>query len=223
MRALEKTKLYDLAMAAPLIGFYVWNIYKALPGLTQNYYILRYGYADPAVIAVTVAQLAAQIFAAVLIVLLLLRPAPKGKSGSLLPRVTAVAGTFAALLFLYLPLAPISAEMGIVSSILIFLGLGLTTYALLYLGRSFSIMPEARRLITGGPYAIVRHPVYVFEEIAVIGIMLQYAQPWAGVLLIVHIGLQMARASFEEKVLAATFPEYQAYAAKTARFIPGVY
>jgi protein-S-isoprenylcysteine O-methyltransferase Ste14 len=223
MRALENTKFYDLAMATPLIGFYVWNIYRAWPGLSQNYYILRYGYADPAIIASTIAQLAAQIFAAVLIVLLLLRPAPKAKSGSLLPRVTAVAGTFAALLFLYLPPAAISAELAILCSILIFLGLGLTTYALLYLGRSFSIMPEARRLVTGGPYALARHPVYVFEEIAVLGIMLQYAQPWASVLFIVHIGLQMARASFEEKVLASAFPEYRAYAAKTARFIPGVY
>ncbi len=223
MRDLEKTKLYDLLAGSPLVAFYAWNIHRVWPDLVQNYYILAYGYPDPAVIAVTVAQVAAQVFAATLIVLLLVRSVPKAKAGSLIPRVTALAGTFAALLFLGLPSADMSTETAILSSVLIFVGLALTTYAFLYLGRAFSIMPEARRLVTRGPYAIVRHPVYLFEEISIVGIMLQHTQPWAALLLVVHLAIQLARLVNEEKVLSAAFPEYAAYAAKTARLIPGIY
>lgn len=32
-----------------------------------------------------------------------------------------------------------------------------------FLGRSLSVMPEARRLVQDGPYGIVRHPLYLCE------------------------------------------------------------
>jgi len=46
-------------------------------------------------------------------------------------------------------------------------------YAVLHLGKSFSIMPQARRLVIGGPYRFVRHPLYFAEELAVIGVLIQ--------------------------------------------------
>ena len=50
------------------------------------------------------------------------------------------------------------------------------------LGRSFSIMPEARVLVTGGPYAFARHPLYAVEIITILGMAMLYKQPWAGLL-----------------------------------------
>jgi len=36
-------------------------------------------------------------------------------------------------------------------------------------------MPEARKLVTRGAYRFVRHPLYVAEEVAIIGTFLLYA------------------------------------------------
>ena len=40
----------------------------------------------------------------------------------------------------------------------------LGVYGLLYLRRSLSIIPEARRLVTGGPYRFIRHPLYAGRD-----------------------------------------------------------
>jgi protein-S-isoprenylcysteine O-methyltransferase Ste14 len=90
------------------------------------------------------------------------------------------------------------------------------------LGKSFSIMPEARKLVTGGPYAWARHPLYTVEMITVTGTALQFAAPWSWVLALLVVILLWIRSHFEEQVLAGTYPEYVAYRAKTARFIPGL-
>ena len=36
-------------------------------------------------------------------------------------------------------------------------------------------MPEARRLVTGGPYALARHPLYTVEMVTICGTALQFA------------------------------------------------
>jgi protein-S-isoprenylcysteine O-methyltransferase Ste14 len=89
-----------------------------------------------------------------------------------------------------------------------------------WLGQSFSIMAEARRLITHGPYAIVRHPLYVCEEIALVGMLIQVISPLALLIAAAHGLLQFRRLLNEEKVLRATFPEYERYAAHVPRLIP---
>jgi hypothetical protein len=52
----------------------------------------------------------------------------------------------------------------------------LIVYTLPSLGWSFSLVPQARTLVTSGPYAIVRHPLYLVEETAIAGILLQYVR-----------------------------------------------
>jgi protein-S-isoprenylcysteine O-methyltransferase Ste14 len=91
------------------------------------------------------------------------------------------------------------------------------------LGLSFSLIPQARKLVTSGPYAIVRHPLYLVEEAAVAGILLQYAWLAALPFLILHATVQIRRMQLEEKVLQKAFPDYAAYALKTSRLIPGVW
>jgi apolipoprotein N-acyltransferase len=90
------------------------------------------------------------------------------------------------------------------------------------LGKSFSILPEARKLVTGGPYAYVRHPLYSVEIITILGTALQFAAPWSWIIAVIVVVLLWIRSHFEEQVLEQTFPEYAAYRARTKRFIPGV-
>jgi len=90
------------------------------------------------------------------------------------------------------------------------------------LGKSFSIMPEARRLVTGGPYAWARHPLYTVEMITIAGTALQFQAPWSWAVAAVVVVLLWVRSHYEEQVLAESFPEYGEYRARTKRFIPGV-
>jgi protein-S-isoprenylcysteine O-methyltransferase Ste14 len=91
------------------------------------------------------------------------------------------------------------------------------------LGRSFSVMAETRQLVTSGPYRFVRHPLYLTEGIAVIGLFVQFASVWTALLVVVQIAFQLRRMHNEETLLIASFPEYAAYSKNTARLIPGMY
>jgi len=95
--------------------------------------------------------------------------------------------------------------------------------ALIFLGRSISLLPEARRLVTRGPYALVRHPLYLGEMVAIAGIALQHLSVWTLLLLVLVWALQFQRMKYEEQVLFQSFPEYADYMARTARLVPGVY
>ena len=110
-----------------------------------------------------------------------------------------------------------------VSASLSAVGALLTAIVVLRLGRSFSTMPEARRLVTEGAYRIVRHPLYAVEEIAIIGVFLQFRSLPAAAIVLVHLAFQIERMRNEEKVLTQSFPEYTDYARRTARLVPGVY
>ena len=94
---------------------------------------------------------------------------------------------------------------------------------MLVLGRSISILPEARRLVTRGPYALVRHPLYLGEIVALAGVALQYWSVWALLLWGLVCVFQLQRMKYEERVLSEVFPEYQDYMTRTARLLPGVY
>jgi protein-S-isoprenylcysteine O-methyltransferase Ste14 len=88
------------------------------------------------------------------------------------------------------------------------------------LGRCFGVLPEARGLVTRGPYSVVRHPVYLGELAACTGLVL--AAPTARNFLvgIVFFVAQAVRMRLEEKELAEQFPEYRPYAAVTPRLVP---
>jgi protein-S-isoprenylcysteine O-methyltransferase Ste14 len=110
-----------------------------------------------------------------------------------------------------------------VSTLLVLFGSAAAVIALLRLGRSFSVMAEARRLVTSGPYRFVRHPLYLAEELAIIGIFVQFLSFSTALILAVQIAFQLRRMHNEEVILAANFPQYAAYRQKTARLIPGIY
>jgi protein-S-isoprenylcysteine O-methyltransferase Ste14 len=112
----------------------------------------------------------------------------------------------------------------IASSLLTIVGVAGAVVSLAFLGRCFGVFPEARGLVTRGPYRLVRHPVYLFEFIAFLGAVLPALTPTNAMLYVAFVGLQLSRAIFEEQILASIFPDrYAAYCARTARLIPGLY
>lgn len=92
--------------------------------------------------------------------------------------------------------------------------------SVLSLGTCFGVLPEARGLVTRGPYRLVRHPVYLGEMSAFVGLVVANATPWSvgglGALLVA----QAVRMWMEEQALALEFPEYRDYAARTPRIVP---
>jgi len=220
---MRQSRVYDLLMRLPILGWSLFCAMLQIAGLSRNTNM-----ADPALLdaayGVHIAmRLSTIAFLLLLAAAVILRARPSGKARGLEPRISAFIGTF---LIYAIPLCPrrelsLSAEM--VSTMLILIGSAGAVVALSQLGRSFSMMAEARRLVTSGPYRFVRHPLYLAEELAIIGIFMQFASAWTALLLAVQIAFQLRRMHNEEVVLTETFPEYAAYRRRTARLIPGVY
>jgi protein-S-isoprenylcysteine O-methyltransferase Ste14 len=219
----QRSLVYDLAMRLPLLG---WSVFAATLQMAGFIRYLRE--ADPplsySIYAIEmVMRLSTSGFLLLLAAAVILRARPTGKAAGLEPRISAFTGTF---LVYAIPLCPrreLSLCTELVSTLLTFVGSVGAIVALSQLGRSFSLMAEARRLVTSGPYRFVRHPLYLAEELAVLGLFLQFACYWAIVFLAVQIAFQLRRMHNEEAVLTASFPEYAAYRERTARLIPGVY
>ena len=170
-----------------------------------------------------VMRLSVVAYLAVLAAAVLLRKQPIGRSRGAEPRISALIGTFLITVVVLFPRRELSLTAGVVSTSLIFLGDALAVVTLVQLRRSFSIMPEARELVTWGPYRLVRHPLYLAEGIATIGTVMQFLSASAILLLVVQVLFQLRRISNEEAVLKETLPGYLAYQQRTARLIPRIF
>lgn len=154
-------------------------------------------------------------------VLIIARPKPTARSSSIWPSFVAFLGSYLPWSIPFLTDAANNPGwLHVVSAILLFVGSALTIVVVLYLGRSFSIVPQARKLVRSGPYSLIRHPLYLAEEVAVLGAVLHYLSPGTVVLFFVHCALQVRRMLYEESLLGQIFPDYAEYAVSTARIIP---
>jgi protein-S-isoprenylcysteine O-methyltransferase Ste14 len=152
--------------------------------------------------------------------LTVLRSKPIQSSTSLNARLMAILGTCLPLSLGMLPPAGLPPIVTVISIVMIGAGCGLAIWTAFWLGRSFSVAPQARELVIGGAYSFVRHPLYLCEELAVLGAMLACLSPLAVAIAGIHWAFQLKRMEYEERVLSATFPEYADYAATVPRLIP---
>ncbi|HZQ50114.1 MAG TPA: isoprenylcysteine carboxylmethyltransferase family protein [Candidatus Dormibacteraeota bacterium] len=166
-------------------------------------------------------QVLALAYFTMLVVLYSTRQPARGTDHRLTVILVAFTGTFSAIVASFLPGGVRREALILPGDILATVGLAYSVWGLAYLRRSFSIVPEARRLVTGGPYAFSRHPVYVGEIATAIGVNLATAGWAAGLAVVYFVGAELLRMRWEERILSQTFPnEYPAYAARVPRYLP---
>lgn len=212
--------IYDRLMRLPLLSWFSLCAIIQLAALNHLMSSKSAGF----VYAIHVGmRLSTIIFMLLIAAGAVLRTRPSAKASGLEPRISALVGTcliYGAMLF---PRHELSLLAEVMSSLLMLIGSIGAIIALSQLGRSFSVMAETRRLVTWGPYRFVRHPLYVAEEIAIVGVWIQFASLWTALLLVAQFAFQLRRMHNEEAILAATFPEYHAYQKTTARLVPRIY
>jgi protein-S-isoprenylcysteine O-methyltransferase Ste14 len=121
---------------------------------------------------------------------------------------------------------PWQSVVGLVGNVLLIGGLLIIAIGAVGLQSSFTIMPRPRdgaALVTTGLYRYVRNPIYAGLIAAMIGASLGSAS-WAALVLSGVLALVLDLNTRREEVfLRQRFPEYADYAARTKRFVPGLY
>jgi protein-S-isoprenylcysteine O-methyltransferase Ste14 len=221
--AMQQSRLCDLLMRLPML---LWSVFLGLvmvAGLQQYARQTDPGLPDIVYLINIIMRLSVIGYLVVLAATLLTRMRPAAKARGAEPRISALIGTFLLTVIVLFPRRelPPSAEM--VSILLTLAGSAFAIVVLTQLRQSFSMMAEARQLVTSGIYRVVRHPLYLAEGIMAIGVVMQFFSPWTVLVLAVQIGFQLRRMRNEELILAETFREYLAYRERTARIVPGIY
>ena len=118
-----------------------------------------------------------------------------------------------------------SIVLGAIGTILVAAGIGLAVYARISLGRNWG-MPMSRKedpeLVTGGPYAFVRHPIYTGIILATLGSAIGQSLFWA-LPLVLFAAYFVYCARQEEELMRAQFPDqYPDYMRRTNMILPFV-
>jgi protein-S-isoprenylcysteine O-methyltransferase Ste14 len=125
--------------------------------------------------------------------------------------------------------APDAIEIGKLAVLLTLMAatIGLFVASSRAMGRNWAIVARTRdnhQLVTWGPFAVVRNPIYVALFVWILAMALALGH-WRGLILgvpLYWIGTWM-RVVREEKLLRAQFgAAYDAYAARVKRFVPGL-
>lgn len=100
-------------------------------------------------------------------------------------------------------------------------------YSLLFLRGAFTgnVDPVSERLVSGGPYRVVRHPVYLAMLIMCLGLAVGL-RSWLGIALsiIVFFPTAVWRAKLEEAVLGKKFgEEWRAYRQRSHFIVPFIF
>ena len=115
-----------------------------------------------------------------------------------------------------------------IGAVLFAAGLAIRWYAIIYLGRFFTVnvaIASDHKLIDGGPYRFVRHPSYSGALLAFLGLGLCIGN-WASIAIVAIpiLSVFLWRIHVEEAALLLGLgDQYRRYMDRTKRLIPGVY
>jgi protein-S-isoprenylcysteine O-methyltransferase Ste14 len=221
--AISDTRLYDTLMRLPIVVFTGYFLLRESIAIREIVGVHPYVGGDWRFFIAVAARIFIMIFLVLLASLHLSRYRPVRKYPMWVPKITALLGLLVIYLLMLVPRAEFNPTWDGLSTTLLLVGNIVCILAVLDLGRSLSIMPEARRLVTTGIYRRIRHPLYLAEEIALAGIAVQFRSLEAAAVLCLHFYCQIRRMDWEEGILTAAFPEYADYARRSYRLVPGLY
>jgi protein-S-isoprenylcysteine O-methyltransferase Ste14 len=162
------------------------------------------------------------IFYLLAAMLIATRPPAKAQAEGLLPTVAAFVGTYMPWVIPFFGQTD-RALPNLASTACVLIGTIMMLVTIRHLGRSFSLVPQARAVVQTGPYRWIRHPLYLSEEIAIVGIVLRSSSLFTAIILVLHIAIQVGRILYEEDLLRRTCHDYAGYAASRWRLIPWVW
>jgi protein-S-isoprenylcysteine O-methyltransferase Ste14 len=221
--AFRQTKLYDLLAGLPLTAWFALSVTRQTSNVGRGIQQAQSGALDAVELMSLLGKAVGLLFVTTLLVLMIVRRPAKARAEGIAPRVCAFMGTYLGLAVIWLPEQPIGLALSVASVLLMVGGLAFCVYTVFHLGRSFSVMAEARHLVVDGPYARIRHPLYLGEAVATLGLTLQFFSAFALLIMSLQLAFQIVRMRNEEAVLARMFPEYRDYKMRTARLVPGIY
>ncbi len=221
-RRLDQSQLYDWAMRIPAVAYSSVVLIRDILGYCDQIvtHPAMFEQPDSGMVIAALARISQWMFVALLAVLPVFRLRPIAKSDHILPRLVALLTVCMPPMFMLLSRAPAELAFNAVAVVLGVTANVLSVVTVSFLGRSLSVMPEARQLVKSGPYAIVRHPLYLCEILGVVAIVLQYRSFSAAALAALIVTFQVARALWEEAVLARAFADFAAYRSHTPFLIP---
>jgi protein-S-isoprenylcysteine O-methyltransferase Ste14 len=115
--------------------------------------------------------------------------------------------------------------LGAAGVVLCALGIALALWARVHLGRNWGMPMSAKEnpeLVTTGPYAFVRHPIYTGILLAMLGSTIGEDVFWV-LPLVAFGGYFFYSAKREEELMIGQFPEqYPAYMRRTNMLVPGI-
>jgi protein-S-isoprenylcysteine O-methyltransferase Ste14 len=109
--------------------------------------------------------------------------------------------------------------------VLVALGVGIAIAAGAGLGRTLTPSPIPKAdgvLVTTGVFGLVRHPIYSALLVLGLGLVVIGASVLHLIAWVALLSVLMAKARFEERMLADQYPDYAAYAARVGRLVPGL-
>lgn len=215
---------YDVVMRLPILAWSIFLTVLSIDGLVRYVCQAPSALSSPVVLTMNVSMRLSVISYLIMIAATTLGRTPVVAKGSgAEPRISAFIGAFLITVVVLFPRRELSLPLSGVSTLLIVAGNVLAILVLSQLRGSFSIMPEARKVVFSGLYRFIRHPLYLAEEVAAIGGLIQFMSVWTTGLLVVQLAFQLRRMHNEEILLTKVFPDYRSYKGRTARVIPWVY
>jgi len=100
------------------------------------------------------------------------------------------------------------------------IGPAISTWGVIYLGRSFGLFVAVRNVVLRGPYRFVRHPIYLGYLFIWTAYLLLNFFPAVVLIISVHAILFVWRAHLEEQRLVEASEAYQAYITRTGAIFP---